>query len=530
MTEFTPYRQFFNGTIHTLEATNPVADTLLTFNDRIVFCGAGADINIPHKLVEKIDLENLHIFPAFTDCHTHVAAVALDKEQVRLDHCTSLAEAIKIVREYADKTSPGNWILGGGWNANIWPEGRPDRYSLDAITQQHPVALYNKDGHTQWLNTLALRESGLENMTSDPPGGRIGRDDAGKPDGLVYENACNIVAEISEVTSYERLNRCMSKLYPDLYRLGITSVHSCEGLDKYNCFNRMQINGELKMRISMQPPAKELKKLSDAAVYSGSGNHWLRMGGLKYFVDGSLGSQTAEMFENYDGTGQKGIEVLTESELLEIVLPAARSGFSATVHAIGDKAIHKTLNVFTKIRDIETPVQLRNRIEHSQILIPEDIKRFADLNLIASMQPMHIADDVRIAEKYLGKRGRYTYPIKSFIDYGCRVVFGSDMPVADPDPIKGIRAAIGRRYNLDRTEPSWQPQECITPEQALHAYTRDAAYASYEEADKGTLTRGKLADFIAVNQNILTSDDAQIEQAQVLKTVMAGKVVYTAGS
>jgi predicted amidohydrolase YtcJ len=527
MNRLPKYRLFYNGKIHTLDHGSPFADALLVHDDRIIFCGSVKDVNLSDARLERFDLEQQHIFPAFTDCHTHVAAVALDLEHLRLDHCASLPEALKLIGAYTGKILPGEWVLGGGWNANIWSDGHPDRHALDNVTRQHPVALYNKDGHTQWLNTLALEKCGFNKEYADPPGGRIGRDEHGNPDGLVYENACLLVANISEKTSYEQMNRCMNKLYPQLHRLGITGVHSCEGMDKYHFFNRMLLNRQLKLRISMQPPAQDIQKLADAGIYSGFGNNWLRIGGLKYFVDGSLGSQTAEMFENYQGINHKGIEVLTESQLYEQLYQGTNAGLSSTVHAIGDKAIHKTLNAFEKLRNITTPVPLRHRIEHSQIILPDDISRFAGLNLIASMQPLHIADDVEIAEKYLGKRGRYTYPVKSLINSGCRVVFGSDMPVADPDPIKGIQAAVGRRYKLDLTQPPWQAQECISAEQAVYAYTRDAAYASYEENDKGTLTPGKLADFIVVNRNLLVTSEEQLYETVVEKTILAGEVVYS---
>ena len=332
--------------------------------------------------------------------------------------------------------------------------------------------------------------------------------------------------KIADICSYDQLHRGMQNIYHDLYRLGITGVHSCDAFDKHRLFQQMNVNDDLKIRICIHPPAGDADKLIAAGIQSGSGDTWLRVGGLKYFMDGSLGSQTADMFDNYDGLDHSGICVLSESDFYTMAQRAAENGLAATVHAIGDQANHHVLNIIENISGVNTPVHLRHRIEHSQILRREDLSRFAKNNIIASMQPLHIADDVRIAEKYLGKRSRFTYPVNSLLKSGCRVVFGSDMPVADPDPLKGIRAAVGRQYKLDRTEPVWQPQESIRVTDAIHAYTRDAAFASYEESIKGTLEPGKLADFIVFDHDIINADEDQLEQVRVMMTVLDGTAVY----
>ncbi len=526
MSESKKFKLFFNGNIHTLQNNHPVADSILIHGNRIIHCGKKSDINLPDYLTEYVNLNQQFVLPAFTDCHSHIAAVALDKERLRLDKCNSKAEAIDMISRFSDSVDPGEWILGGGWNANIWPEGRPDRTDLDEITQKHPVVLYNKDGHTQWLNSLALVRCGFNDDTVDPPGGRFARDNNGKLTGLVYEKVCELVDRISDLCSYEQLNRCMKKIYPDLYRLGVSGAHSCETLDKHKIFQQMHMNGDLQLRICVHPPVADMDKLIEAGVQSGSGDEWFRMGGLKYFMDGSLGSQTADMFENYDGLDHNGISVLSESDLYDLVKHSSENGLSATIHAIGDRANHKVLNVFERLQDFQSPVPLRHRIEHSQILMETDIPRFSQLQIIASMQPLHITDDVRIAEKYLGTRSQNTYPVNSLLQSGCRVVFGSDMPVADPDPLKGIQAAVGRRYQSDPSEPRWQNHQCITTEAAVNAYTREAAYASYEENIKGTLAPGKLSDFIVLSDNIFNVSEEGLDQIKNKMTVLAGKTVY----
>jgi predicted amidohydrolase YtcJ len=520
------YKLFYNAKIHTLSNSIPFCNAILTLYDRIIYTGKYSDINLPEYEVEKIDLQGEHVFPGFIDCHTHLAAFALSLERIRFDECKSLAQALDKVNRRVKDYPKGSWILGTGWNANIWRDGQPHKKYLDDISNVHAMAFYNKDGHTQWLNSLALDKCEFVYRYDDLPGGKLGRDNQGILNGLVYEKACEVVDRFSEQVSYEQLERCLDKTYPKIHSMGITSVHSCEGLDKFKLFQQLALNYKLKLRICMHPPASETTNMIDAGLYSGYGNEWLRMGGMKYFVDGSLGSQTAEMFEPFDNLNHCGVAVISEQSLTDQIQYAATHGLSATVHAIGDKANNKALNAFEKIVKVEAPVSLRHRIEHCQILNVSDISRFKKLNIIASMQPIHIADDIELANLYLGERSSLTYAIASILKTGCRIVFGSDMPVADPDPIKGILAAYSRRYNLDADNPSWYPEQSITPYQALCAYTRDAAFASYEENLKGTLEPGKLADFVIISHNISEEDEATVRKAKVNMTVQGGRIVY----
>jgi predicted amidohydrolase YtcJ len=276
----------------------------------------------------------------------------------------------------------------------------------------------------------------------------------------------------------------------------------------------------------MHPPQEAADVFIQAGLQSGCGDEWIRLGGLKYFIDGSLGSQSAEMFENFKGLDHAGIGVMSESQLIDRLFYTAENCFGATIHAIGDKANAKALNALSNVRDISKKRNVRHRIEHAQILRKVDIPRFADLSVIASVQPLHIADDIKIAEKYLGTRTKNAYPIASLYRAGTKVVFGSDMPIADPDPLKGMRAAISRRYLLDMNEPQWYPEECLSISEALHAYTKDAAYASYEEHLKGTLSKGKLADFVATSVDLEQATESVLSQAKIEMTVLGGKIVY----
>lgn len=520
------YKLFVNGNIHTLTDKQPYTTAILVSKDRVVYCGDEKDINLPEDLIQRINLNGLYVYPAFTDCHTHVASVALGRERIRLDLCSSLAEAYKNISEHSTYFDGESWILGGGWNANLWSDGFPHKKYLDQITTDHPIALYNKDCHTQWLNSKALELCGFDKMVNDPAGGKLGRDSDNNLTGLVYEKACDIVNSFSEKVSYEQLQRCMEKIYPEFYALGLTSVHSCESLEIWSLFQKMALQNDLKLRICMHPPVEVADKFIDGGFCSGFGNEWLRLGGLKYFVDGSLGSQTAEMFEKYTGLDHAGIEVLTEDELTDKLQYTTEKGFSATIHAIGDKANHKTLNALQSVRNISIKSGFRHRIEHAQILVDEDIQRFSEQKVIASMQPLHIADDVKITEKYMSNRAHNAYRVGSLINNGVKVVFGSDMPIADPDPIKGILAAHSRRYLLDKNEPQWNESECISVPKALRCYTSEAAYASYEENLKGTLEEGKLADFIGLPIDLENADENALRNARVELTVLGGDVVF----
>ena len=520
------YKLFYNAKFHTLDDHLPDCTALVVHSDRIVFCGTERDINLPDRLVEKVNLHGLNIYPGFTDCHTHVAAVALSKKRIRLDHCQTLASALKIIEAHVRNIPTDTWITGSGWNANIWPDGQPNKTHLDRISAEHPIALYNKDGHTQWLNSKALALSHIGPGSADPPGGKLGRDKKGELTGLVYEKACDIVNSYSEKISYNLLYKCMQELYPELYSCGITGVHSCESLDTWIIFQQLFQNDALKIRVCMHPPVENAEKLIESGLSSAFGNEWLRLGGLKYFVDGSLGSQTAEMFDNYQGLNHAGIEVLKEPDLFSLVKSHAEKGWSATIHAIGDKANHKTLNALEKTYQAKQQKRLRHRIEHAQIIADNDLPRFAALNVIASMQPMHIADDVKLADQYLGDRSQNAYRVSSLIRSGARVVFGSDMPIADFDPLKGILAATTRQYLLDQDQSVWNKNECTSSLQALHAYTKDAAFASYEENLKGTLSPGKVADFFGLKIDLEKASVQKLRKAKVELTVMAGNVVF----
>ncbi len=518
------YRLFFNARVHPLDATSRIADTLLCRNGSIVFVGQEKDINISDISAERIDLQGGHVFPGITDCHTHFAAVALYKNRIQLKGCTSLAEAVQRLRSWANNNKGNGWVVGGGWDANTWQDGQPHKSHLDTIFPERPVALYSNDGHAQWLNSAALKKCDFSAI----PGSKAEKNEHGDLTGLVYELACRVVDETIGPVDAAELTDCLNKTYPELYRNGITSLHSMEEMDKFRVFQSEQLQHRLGVRICFHPPASALDDFLAAGIQSGFGNSWLRIGGIKYFVDGSLGSQTAEMYRPLTGLDNTGVEVITQDVLSELVCKAAKGGLSATIHAIGDRANTKALNAIAQAQRVDSPIPLRHRIEHAQILRDQDIPRFSNLDVIASMQPLHISDDVQLAKKYLYKTDSLVYPVNSLLKNGAQIIFGSDMPVADADPIRGMLAAIGRRYRLKPQNERWHAGECISAAQALRAYTVNAAAASDELSNKGTLEVGKVADFFVCDTDILTAGEEQLRTAQIKMTVLNGEIVYSA--
>jgi len=520
---------FQNANIYTLNKDVPTCSEILIQNNRIVFCGNENEINLPESQIKKIDLSGYTILPSFIDCHTHFAMASKKIDQISLDHCQTFDETILEIQKAIQRYKKGSWIKGSGWNANLWDGIIPNKNHLDSITTDHPIALFSKDLHAMWLNSFALKLCGFDSDIPSDLKNKIYVDEQNQFTGIVVEDVCSIVEEKSSNTSSNKDEQNLIAYSNELLKAGITSVHSMENLDDFELFMKLHRSNKLRTRICFHPPQEEVNTIVKSKIYSGFGNEWLRCGGLKYFVDGSLGSQTAEMFENFEGLDHAGVEILAQNELTEKLKYAASNGLSATIHAIGDKANFKTLNAIEETKNqIKSQIPLRHRIEHSQIVNDSDIKRFYKSNIIASMQPLHIADDVKISDKYLGERSKNAYPVNSLLKSSAKVIFGSDTPVADFDPFKGMQAAISRRYNLDPNEKSWYPDQNITIDEALKAYTKDAAFASYEESIKGTLEPGKLADFVILSDDILNSANPEdtLRNVEVVATVLDGNIVY----
>ncbi|MGD9488286.1 MAG: amidohydrolase [Calditrichaceae bacterium] len=521
------FKLFYNAVIYSLDSDR-IFDWMLVFGDRIAALGQTGDLpDLPDSLMEKIDLDGRTVIPSFTDAHTHFASTALYEGQISLHNAESLDDAIKILTDKKNKFLPGEWVTGGGYDRNLWEDGQPHRKYLDKIFPVNPVALDSKDGHALWVNTEALKRAGIGPHTSDQDGGKIVRDQDGRLTGVLYESAMLPVKKLYDETIREKLSGYIENLYPKFYRLGITSVHTMETWQDFNSFQMLYKSGQLKMRINMYLPQEDMEKLISARIRSGFGNEWIRVAGVKFFVDGSLGSQTAEMTQPYENSENYfGIGVMSEKDLTERIQLALRNGLACAVHAIGDRAVNKAVNAFEKGHSWQEQFKLTNRIEHAQLILPTDIVRLAKLNIIASMQPLHIADDVEIAELHWGVRSGFAYPMRALADAGVVLAFGSDVPVADPDPFKGIYTAVLRKYRVNPNAKSWHPERAVTLREALSAYTTGGALASDEIKNKGTLLPGKLADFIVLSKDVFKIPVEEILDLMVELTVLGGEVVF----
>lgn len=520
------YGYFHNGRIFSLDPQGTVHHSMLTLKEYIIaFDGLADTMARSIKPDLYVNLHQQTVLPGFIDCHTHLATYGFTLQGVNLRGVDSLGEALGVLNQYRAGTESKGWITGTGWNRNRWTDGEPDRHVLDQIFPDQPVALHNQDIHTLWVNSAALKIAGLLKPLPVKMQVKIDCDDAGMPTGLIFEDAQSLVLDHIPAPQLPQYQQVVKLAAASFTSRGITSVHSCEDMQVFAALQRIRQKDKLPIRVCMHPPASDVDDLIAAGLVSGFGDHWLRLGGIKFFVDGSLGSQTAEMFDSYENTDNSGISILTEKELREQVGRCAGNGLSATIHAIGDKANHKALNAIAAVQS-SGPSGLRHRIEHAQTILPHDVQRFAGLGVIPSVQPAHIALDVRIAEKYLGDRCRTTYPLRSFVQSGARMVFGSDAPVVDPDPLQAIYSAVARKYDFNKQEESWIPEQTISVQQAVAAFTRDAARASYEEHLKGTLEVGKLADFIVLDSDIFYIPLDDIPDVRIKQTVSGGQIVF----
>ena len=520
-----------NGNIYAMGSRLPKAEAVAMEGSKIVAVGRSSDVeNLGRKNFRVIDLEGKTVLPGLTDCHTHFLSFAHGLRRVNLYGISSFDEILSTVEASAVKLKDDEWLVGGGWDKNIvGDEFLFTKEILDKVCPEHPAALQSKDHHMLWVNSTALKAVGVDKMTNDPRGGRIERDrSTGDPTGILKENACNLVwervPEPSTATSKELLKEALK--IANSY--GLTGIHNHDDPGAHELFERLQTDAELTLRACFWIPIQGLDSAISSGLVSGVGNEWVRFGGLKMYADGSLGSQTALMFEPFEGSKDNyGIAATSEEELIELVSKASQAGIGVAVHAIGDKAVHQSLNAIEEsIRQNTEERKLRHRIEHVQLLHPDDIQRFQKLGVIASVQPVHAPADIDIAEKYWGKRSKLAYAFKTLFDSGTRVVFGSDAPIETLNPWMGIHAAI-TRHRIGEKE-SWYPEQRVTVADTVSAYTRWAGYASYEENLKGSIEVGKLADLIVLSQDVFKVKPEEIPNTKIEYTILGGIVVYEA--
>jgi predicted amidohydrolase YtcJ len=539
----------FNGRVYTMDATCPLVTAMALGAGRILAVGSDADVlNLRGDVTQVIDLAGRAALPGFTDAHIHFAWWALRQQQVNLSQAATPQAALSLVAERAAQTPDGTWILGGGFDRSRWgdqlPSGLawPTRQMLDAVAPRHPVMLNTKDYHSVWVNTLALHLAGVTSAMSDPATGRILRDPStGEPTGILSESAVGLIERVVPPPTVEQTVAAIRQAQPRAWAAGLTSIHEINDLEPMvalRAFQELRQRGELGLRVLQNIPASRLETFAQAGVQSGFGDEWIRIGGVKYFMDGALGSRTADMLQPFEGEPDNwGLSTIDAEEMLEQALRASRSGLSLSVHAIGDRANRRILDVLAEVRrdeEAQGRPRLRHRIEHVQVIHADDLPRLAQLDVIASMQPIHATSDMHMADRFWGpQRCRLAYAWRSLLDNGTQIVFGSDAPVEEFDVLAGIHAAVTRRKPGGSETGSadiegWQPQERITAMEAVRAYTVGAAYASGEEAIKGSLAPGKLADVVVLSRDIMACPPEEIVSTRVEMTVLGGRVVYEA--
>lgn len=524
-----------NGRLWTGNKTQPWAEALAANGERIIAVGTSAEVRkLAGPTTRVIDLKGKLALPGFIDDHTHFVTGGFHLLSVKLRDAASQEEFARRIKEKANQLGPNRWITGGDWDHERWSGGPlPTKDLIDRFTPDNPVFVTRLDGHMGLANSAALRLAKITKESKDPPGGTIVRDPVtGEPTGVLKDDAMGLVQGIIPEPSPAEQELALKAALDEAARLGVTSIQDISSWSHFELYKQFRETGRLTLRVYARTPMSSWKKQAEIVARDGAGDHWLRLGGLKAFMDGSLGSTTALFFEPFaDAPDTSGLMVddnLPEGKLMKEVKEADQAGLQCSIHAIGDRANHILLNYFEEVAKENGSRDRRFRIEHAQHLRPGDIPRFGKLGVIASMQPYHAVDDGRWAEKRIGReRIKTTYAFRTLLDTGGTLVFGSDWYVASLSPILGIHAAV-TRATLDGKNPKgWIPEQKVTVEEAVRAYTSACAYAEFAERDKGTLEVGKLADVVVLSQDLFRIRPEEIPKTTVVNTIVGGKVVYT---
>ena len=524
---------FINGKVYTVNENQPTAQAVVVEQNKIIFVGSNEDAK---KFIDPstnvIDLKGKLMLPGFIDNHVHFITGGFYLLGIDLRPANSTNEFKQILKNYAQK-NPGKWITGGYWDHEKWEvKDLPTKGMIDEVVSNQPVFVDRLDGHMGVANSFALKLAGITKDTQSPDGGLIVKDPiTGEPTGVLKDNAMYLITKhIPDPTSEENYDALIAAL-DEAKKLGITSVQDITYGDALEAFEKAKSEGKLTCRIFTRWPISDYQSLVDKNIKIGYGDDYIKMGSLKAFADGSLGSSTAWFFDRYDQdtlTTGLAMDIISDGSMEKWCSDADKNGLQLSVHAIGDKANSYMLDLYEKIINENPKWDRRFRLEHAQHVRFEDVNRFAKLGVIASVQPYHCIDDGVWAEKRIGpERIKYTYPFKSFLDAGVKLCFGTDWYVAPLNPLLGLYAAVTRRTLDDKNPDGWIPEQKISIEDAIKCYTINSAYASFEENIKGSIEAGKLADLIVLSDDILTIDPFKIKDAQVEMTVFDGKIIYS---
>lgn len=533
----------YNAYIITLDRSRPVASAIAIERESIRAVGETQDLLSEFNWAEKQDMAGQIILPGLTDAHLHLQHYALSLQKVDCETDT-LDKCLQRVEERARTARPGEWILGHGWNQNNWKithlpgsdtlsrlRDWPSLADLDYIAPDNPVYLTAKSLHAAWVNTAALQRAGITAGTPDPLNGHFQRDEHGALTGILLESAMEWVSKVIPEPTLASIVDAIEKAQPLLWRMGLTGVHD---FDRRACFMALQqlhVQDKLKLRVTKSIPLEDLDHAVELGLRTGFGDDWLRIGSIKAFMDGALGPRTAAMFQPYINEPEnRGILNIDSEDLYESGRRAVEGGLSLAVHAIGDRANHEVLNAYEQLRRFERERNLpplRHRIEHVQVLHPDDASRLADLGIIASMQPIHATSDMHMADRYWGARAALSYAWQTQLQQGARLAFGSDAPVESPNPFFGLHAAVTRqRTDGSPAKEGWYPEQRLSIQDALEAYTLGPAYTAGVEARLGKLSPGYLADLIVLPKNPFVVPPAGLLAMESSATMLGGEWVW----
>lgn len=529
-----------NGRIHTMDPRQPMVTAVAIQHSRILAVGSSDDIR---TLLEPggdvIDLGGRTVTPGLMDAHVHFQWYSLNLQTIDLFEVPSLAAALHRIHTYLEQKSGDAWLQGRGWTQELWADQRfPTAADLDKVAPHVPVCLRHKSGHAVWVNGRALKIAGITATTPDPPGGQIQRDAAGNPTGIFFEAAINLITDHIPQPTVQDIVTAMHRAQEKCWQAGLTGLHDFDGRSSFAALQTLHRNGELGLRVVKNIPVYRLEHAIGVGLRTGFGDDWLRIGGVKIFADGALGSRTAAMLAPYENEPDNtGIIVTDKEEMKEKASLASINGLSVTVHAIGDRANHDILDVYEAVRAEEKermqattgsqgtqPIpHLRHRIEHVQVLHPADQGRLAQLNVIASMQPTHCTADITMADRYWGERTQYSYAWRTMLETGATLAFGSDAPIEAIDPLPGLYAAVSRRRQDGYPgAEGWHPEQKLTMSEAVHAFTMGTAVAGNQEQYLGSITPGKLADLTIFDRDIFSVSTDELQQTQIAGTIVNG--------
>jgi len=527
-----------NAKVWTVDKAHSTAQAVAVLGDHIIAVGSNADVEALRGHDTKvIDAGGKLLLPGFNDAHVHFVGGGLQLDSVQLNDATSTEEFVRRIGEQARKTPKGEWMQGGDWDETKWNSaGLPTKELVDPVTPDNPAFLGRYDGHSALANSAALRLAGITSKTPDPPGGTIVRDAQGNPTGDLKDAAKDIVLRVIPPLSHDQRLRAMRRALEYAASLGVTSVQHMndEESDSFadiGAYGELLQSSELTTRVYVAPAISDWQNLAKIGIRHAFGSSFLRTGGLKGFADGSLGSGTAYLFDPYgDEPGNSGLlrnQMQPLSQMRDWMMQADAAGLQICTHAIGDRAISMILDLYTEVATAHPGIERRFRIEHAQHMAAKDFARFAQLGVIASVQPYQAIDDGRWAEARIGHdRASRTYAFRTFLNHGVHLAFGTDWDVAPLNPILTVYAAV-TRATLDGKNPNgWFPEQKLSVAEAVEAYTMGSAYAEFQEKDKGSIAPGKLADMVLLSDDIFSIDPAKIRGVKVLKTIVGGRLVW----